>query len=199
MYGKHYATMYCGSMVGAGFGSFAVMGFVIANMKPDRVVGFQVELNVKLLAATFGEPEEAIQKSINYLCAPDPGSRTEGEEGRRLVKVGTFAYRVVNGVTYDKIRNEDERREQHRQSQIRHRQKKKLPKKGTPLADERVMVKAFEAGVVDKDFVPVAPVPAEVSAEAAAELRKGMAADEVATQRAEWNEPVDSTAPAAVV
>lgn len=116
--------MYCGSMVGAGFGAFSVMGYVIANMKPDKTVGFQVELNVKLLSAVFGESEETIQKAIDYLCAPDPGSRTPAEDGRRLAKVGQFAYRVVNGVLYDQLRNEEDRREQNRLAQQRHRQKK---------------------------------------------------------------------------
>ena len=124
MYGKHFASMYCGSMVGAGFGAFSVMGYVIANMKPDKTVGFQVELNTKLLAAIFGEGEETIQKAIDYLCGPDPSSRTPDEDGRRLAKVGQFAYRVVNGVLYDKLRNEEDRREQNRIAQQRHRQKK---------------------------------------------------------------------------
>jgi hypothetical protein len=100
------------------------MGYVIANMKPDKTVGFQVELNTKLLETVFGEPEADIQKSIDYLCAEDPDSRTVAEGGRRLVKVGTFAYRVVNGTTYDAIRNEEDRREQNRLAQQRHREKK---------------------------------------------------------------------------
>ena len=124
MYGKHFAAMYCGSMVGAGFGAFSVMGYVIANMKPDKVVGFQVDLNVKLLSAIFGEPEEVIQKAIDYLCAPDPATRTQGEQGRRLVKIGTFSYRVVNGVHYDQLRNEEHRREQNRTAQANFRAKK---------------------------------------------------------------------------
>lgn len=116
-------------MVGAGFGAFSVMGYVIANMKPDKTVGFQVELNSKLLAATFGETEDSIVKAIEFLCEPDLQSRTPSEGGRRLVKVGQFAYRVVNGVLYDEIRNEEERRDQNRLAQQRHRGKKnKIPK-----------------------------------------------------------------------
>lgn len=127
MYGKHFASMYTGSMVGAGFGPYAVMGYVIANQAPDKQVGFQVELNVKILAATFGEPEEYVQKAIDYLCAPDPETRTAGEEGRRLVKIGTYAYRVVNGAHYHAIRNEEQRREQNRQAQAKFRSKKDKP------------------------------------------------------------------------
>lgn len=145
MYGKHFASMYCGSMVGAGFAPFSVMGYVIANMKPDREVGFQVELNTKLLAAIFGEDESAIQKAIDYLCAPDPATRTPAEDGRRLVKCGTFAYRVVNGEAYNRIKNEEQRREQNRDAQARHRSKKKKRGKGA-LRGEAAAVKALEAG-----------------------------------------------------
>ena len=148
MYGKHYDSMYSGSMVGAGFAVFSLMGYVIANMKPDRVVGFQVDLNTKILAATFGEDEGKIAGAIEFLCQPDSESRTPAEEGRRLVKVGTFSYRVVNGVKYDKIRNEEERREQNRLAQIRHREKRK-EKKGkrvAPHGREQRFVAAVEAG-----------------------------------------------------
>lgn len=157
MYGKHFAAMYCGSMVGAGFGAYSVMGYVIANMKRDSVVGFQVDLNATLLATTFGEPKEAIQKAIDYLCAPDPDTRTPGDDGRRIIKVGTFSYRVVNGVHYDEIRNEEHRREQNRQAQARFRaknpskQKRRNPNKGAFDAYEPIAVAAHDAGD-DKAF-----------------------------------------------
>ena len=122
-------------MVGAGFGPYAVMGYVISNMRPDKVVGFQVELNVKLLATTFGESEKTVQDAIDYLCAPDENTRTPGDDGRRLVKVGTFAYRVVNGAHYNAIRNEEERREQNRLAQERHRIKKNRRRNGMKKMD----------------------------------------------------------------
>ena len=125
MYGKHFASMYVGSMVGAGFGPYAVMGYVIANQRPNFKAGFfSVDLNPKILAATFGELESVVQSAIDYLCAPDPQTTTPGEEGRRLVKIGTFAYRVVNGAHYDRIRSEEDRREQNRRAQQRSREKK---------------------------------------------------------------------------
>jgi hypothetical protein len=148
--------MYCGSMVGAGFGAYSVMGYVIANMKPDKTVGFQVELNVTLLATVFGEPEKSIQDAIDFLCAPDPGSRTPNEEGRRLVKVGRYAYRVVNGVVYDQLRNEEDRREQNRLAQQRHRLKSEdKPPSEKYRARERRAVKALENGDI-KTFDEIA-------------------------------------------
>lgn len=150
MYGKHFDSMYRGSMVGAGFAVFSLMGYVISSMKPDSQVGFQVELNVTLLATVFGEPPETIQRAIDYLCAPDPGSRTPAEEGRRLVQVGKFAYRVVNGLVYDQIRNEEDRREQNRLAQQRHREKKTAGVSAAYKEGEKRYVKADGDGDTEK-------------------------------------------------
>lgn len=124
MFGKHFASMYQGSMVGSGCHVFALMGYVIANMKPDEQVGAQVSLNPVLLATIFGEPLDRVTAAIDFLCAPDPHSTSPEEGGRRLVKVGQFDYRVVNGAKYLKIRNEEERREANRLRQQNWRKKK---------------------------------------------------------------------------
>lgn len=123
MYGKHFESMYEGSMVGCGAVVFAVMGYVIAKQKPDRDVGSQVHLNPRLLAAILGEQEKDIEEAVEFLCAPDPKTTTPDKGGRRLVKIGQFAYQVVNGAKYRAIRNEEDRREQNRQSKRRERQK----------------------------------------------------------------------------
>lgn len=137
MYGKHYKSMYTGSMIGMGTPAFAVMGYVLSNMQPNPAVGAQVELNPRLLAFIFGEDESVISKAIEKLCEPDPRSRTKDEEGRRLVRIGEFDYRVINGVKYIKIRNDEERMEANRQRQADHRAKLNM----TPEERER-----FDAG-----------------------------------------------------
>lgn len=114
---------------------FALMGYVIGNMKPDKTVGAQVTLNPVLLSTIFGEPESRVNEAINYLCSPDPKSTSPEEEGRRLIRVGQFAYRVVNGAKYTAIKNEEERREANRRRQERYREKKKVPK-NKPLNGE---------------------------------------------------------------
>lgn len=160
MYGKHFSSMYEGSMIGAGAVVFAVMGYVIANGQPDRAVGTQVELNPKLLAFIFGEPEKDVESAIDYLCSPDPKSRTDTNDGRRLVRLGQFAYQVVNGAKYRAIRDEERRRETDRESKRRQRAKAKgLPGPGTPLAGEAQAVKALNAGDVAK-FEKLAATPA---------------------------------------
>lgn len=125
MYGKHFASMYKGSMVGAGAPVFAVMGYVVSNMVPDKEVGYQVELNPILLGTILGEKVEVIEKAIAFLCKPDVKSRSKDDYGRRLVRLGEFDYRVVNGVKYAMIVNEELRREQNRIRQRRWVEKRK--------------------------------------------------------------------------
>lgn len=143
MYGKIFASLFTGSMYGKGAPAFSLMSYVIANMRPDKTVGFQVELNVKDLANRIGETEETIQKAVDFLCAPDPMSRSGQSDGRRMVKVGAFDYQVVNGLHYAAIRNEEERREKNRMRQEKYRQKGKPTH---PTSAESAYVKAESRG-----------------------------------------------------
>lgn len=136
-FGKHYSSMYNGSMVGKGAEVFAVMGYVIANMTPTglEVDGgkMAVELNPKLLAFIIGEPEAEIATAIELLCSPDAESRSKEHDGRRLLRLGQFEYEVVNGWKYRdrEVRDPTKRREQNRASQRRYRAKNKSgPQKG---------------------------------------------------------------------
>lgn len=137
-YGKHFASMYTGSLVGEGPLAFALMGYVIANQKPiEEFMGVEVdkvkedralvvELNPKLLSAIIGHTtEEEVTEEIEKLCGEDKGSRSGSQNGKRLVRVGSFAYWVVNGRSYREARIKEERREQNRRAQARHRERVK--------------------------------------------------------------------------
>lgn len=141
MYGKHFASLYEGSMIGAGSHVFAVWGYVIANQQPDRVVGSQVDLNPKLLAFIIGDTQQKIEEAIAYLCSPDKKSKSKEKDGRRLVKLGEYAYQVVNGAKYRKVRDQETRREQNRQAKRRERIRKTLPPAG-----EKEYLEAVERG-----------------------------------------------------
>lgn len=125
MFGKHFESMYEGSMVGVGAVKFAVWGYVIAKMRPDSELGAVVSLNSRLLAPILGESIDAVQDAIDWLCSPDPESRTKAEDGKRLVRLGQFDYRVVNGAYYRELRDEEKRREQLRIAQQKFRDKQK--------------------------------------------------------------------------
>lgn len=118
--------MYDGSMYGSGVAVFAVWGYVISHTQRSRV-----ELNPKKLADTLGGTVEEIESAIDFLCKPDPGSRNQSREGRRLVKEGAFQFYVTGWEEYQKIRNEDERREYNRAAKRAERLRRK--KENTPL------------------------------------------------------------------
>ena len=82
IFGKVFASMFTGSMCGAGSHVFAVMTYVIANMQPNRERVEYVRLNSKFLATVIGEEESRIQAAIDFLCSPDPQSNSPGEKGR---------------------------------------------------------------------------------------------------------------------
>lgn len=123
MWGKHYASMYTGSMRGKGSPFFAVWGYVISHFVPDRECGAWVELNAEIIAFLIGEREDVVRGVIDEMCQPDPKSRSQELDGRKLVSLGGFAYKVVNGAEYKAIRDEEDRREQNRINQKRHREK----------------------------------------------------------------------------
>lgn len=153
MFGKHFASMYSGSMVGSGALVFALMGYVVANMKPDSEVGMQVEMNPDILGTVFGEPVKSVEAAIKKLCSPDPKSRSKEEDGRRLVQVGQYDYRVVNGPKYAAIRDEEGRREYNRKAKQKERAKRKYPSSGKPLPGEIAYVRAVNDGA-DPDHEP---------------------------------------------
>lgn len=105
MYGKHFASMYTGSMYGAGPEVFAVWGWVIANADEGRV-----EINPDYLAAVIGMSVESVVNTVNLLCQPDPKSRTLAHEGRRLVPISGFLYEVPSHQFYRNLKTNEDRR-----------------------------------------------------------------------------------------
>lgn len=119
MYGKIFASMFTGSMMGAGSHVHAVMTYAVSNADERGYV----ELNPTLLAVLIGDPLERMEDAIAYLCRPDPHSRTPDESGRRLVREGQFLYRIVNYEKYRSARDKEARRQQNRDAKRRQRQK----------------------------------------------------------------------------
>ena len=121
-FGKHFTSMYTGSMMGAGSHVFAVWGYCVANAN-----GYEhtVELNSKLLAFIIGDTQERIEQAITYLCAPDSDSRTKSEDGRRLLKLGEYLYRVVNHRKYREMTSDDPKAVDAKNRQRKHRDDEK--------------------------------------------------------------------------
>lgn len=114
-------------MVGAGVYVFAVWDYCITKNRSGIV-----ELNPKLLAFVLdGDTDgskrsaEHIEAAIEYLMRADTESRSRECEGRRLVKEGTFQYRMVNWAAYDGLKSIREQREYNRRKQAEYRAKKR--------------------------------------------------------------------------
>lgn len=122
MYGKIFAQTFSGSMYGAGAPVFATWSYCISNADWNS----HIELNPRVLADTIGMTTDDAQGAIDYLCAADPESRTKTEDGRRLVHVGGFMYRLVNHSCYRAIRNEEERKVYMRDAKRRSRSRKDI-------------------------------------------------------------------------
>lgn len=132
MFGKHFESMYEGSMYGAGVNVFAVWGYVIAKAQRSRV-----ELNPRKLADTLGGSVKEIEEAIGYLCKPDAESRFKEHNGRRLVKEGEFQYFVPSHEYYRSIKSEEHRREYNRVKQAEYRAKKMRDGKNRPLKQKK--------------------------------------------------------------
>lgn len=135
MYGRSFESKYTGSLVGAGCNVFAVWDYVLTMTHRGYI-----DLNPKLLAAILGGDEPEIVAAIDFLCAPDPDSRSSREEGRRMVKEGKFQYRVVNWEEYQGISNAEDLKEYNRRKQAEYRARKKQEQDMTPK-----QLEAFEA------------------------------------------------------
>lgn len=120
MYGKHFESMYEGSMYGSGVAIFAVWGFVISHARAGRL-----ELNPKKLADTLGGTVAEIEEAILKLQKPDPASRHKEFEGRRLIKEGEYQYFLPSWESYQTIQSAEAQREYNRRKQAEYRAEKK--------------------------------------------------------------------------
>ena len=115
MYAKIFAQIYDGTLC--------------TNHPWEALVTFQqfliladqegtVDMTARAISRRTGIPIEIIDKGIAELLLPDPESRTQDEEGRRLVPLvegRDWGWRVVNYTIYRSLKREDDRREYHRQ------------------------------------------------------------------------------------
>ncbi len=132
MFGKFFASAFTGSMAGAGPDVFAVWGYVIAHAWNG-----QVELNPLLVGAQIGMSQESVSSALDILCSPDPQSRNPEEDGRRLIREGSFLYSVVSHSIYRRISSKDDLRSYNRtkQQESRARRQSNLPVNDSKILD----------------------------------------------------------------
>ena len=158
MFGKAFASMYTGSMMGAGAHVFAVWTYAIANAGRNHAV----HLNPDHLAMVIGMTVDEAKTALEFLLSPDPKSQSPAEDGRRLRHDGGYWYSLVNGPHYRGIRDEADRREYFRvkKQESRERQKQKagaavVAGSVTPTAEEPPGPGAPDADGSDHDGDPL--------------------------------------------
>ena len=138
MYGKAFASMYEGSMFGAGMNVFAVWNWVLAVCDQDGLVN----INPPVVAVTLGGTVEEVQSALDYLTDTDENSRSDAEDGRRLLRIKGPCYKVVNHAHYAKLRTAVDRREYKREWA----RKNRLKKKSVDTSSTRVDKLSTESG-----------------------------------------------------
>jgi hypothetical protein len=85
-----------------------------------------VDMTLEAISRRTNVPLEEVRKYITELCQPDPLSRSQLEEGKRLVPIDShreWGWKIVNYPHYREIRDEEARRTYFRDYQ-RDRRKK---------------------------------------------------------------------------
>lgn len=150
-YGKIFESLFTGSMVGSGPVVFSVWAYVIANAHPPGIV----ELHPRLLAVVIGCSQREIEDAVTFLSSPDPNSRSQEHEGRRLLHEGRFCYTVVNFDRYREMRNEETRRIQNREAQRRWRERKQPSAESAKAEAEAQARSEMNGGLTDGSSVVV--------------------------------------------
>jgi hypothetical protein len=106
-----------------------------------------VDMTEDAISRRTNVPVEEVRRYIAELCQPDNKSRSQLEEGKRLVPLDSsrdWGWRIVNYWHYRKLRDEEARRSYFRDSQRRYRRRLKEKKKEdveVDVANETVLKK----------------------------------------------------------
>jgi len=124
MYGKIFEMMYEGSLYGnwEAIVTFQQM-IVIADDE-----GF-VDITPMALAAKTSIPLDIIEKGIEVLESNDPYSRTEGQDGKRIIRINEnrpWGWQIVNYIKYRDMASHEDRKAYMRQYMVNRRKQEKL-------------------------------------------------------------------------
>ena len=95
--------------------------YLLAHADADGVA----EIIQGKIADDTGLELGSVNGALEELMAPDPASRTDGSDGRRLEPLDDrgWGWSIVNYQHYRGLRDDEERRRQNREAQSRHRSK----------------------------------------------------------------------------
>lgn len=119
MYVKLFSSLFDGSIRGK-----PDLILVFVNMLARAMPDGTDDRHIRAISDETGLSLDRVQKAINELEAPDPESRTDAEDGRRIKRLSVsrkWGWLIVNYVRYRNTRDEESRRIQNREAQRRSR------------------------------------------------------------------------------
>lgn len=123
MYGKIFDSMYDGTLA-EDWRALITFQQMIVLCDADGVI----DMTPGAISRRTGIPSEHIEAGIQILENPDPYSRTEGDEGRRIIRLDAhrpWGWLIVNHSKYKNLQDSDTVREQNRERKRRQRERAK--------------------------------------------------------------------------
>lgn len=123
MYAKLFASLYQGTLRGK-----AAEILVFTNLLAHADASGAVDKHWRAIAEETGLTQEEVMAAIKNLESPDPESRSPEMDGCRITRIDehrAWGWMIVNYPKYRAIKNEEDRREQNRESQRRWRERHK--------------------------------------------------------------------------
>jgi hypothetical protein len=168
VYGKLFQSMYDGTLTSKGPWQALVTFQQLIGLADRRGM---VDMTMDSISRRTTIPLDIIKVGIEALSQPDPDSRSQVEEGRRIIlidAVRTWGWRLVNYEYYRNLRLAEDRREYHREygSTRRAAKKKKSTKDNKVNHGSTKSTNSISIGISSKDTVsnetvgkPAEPVP----------------------------------------
>ena len=128
MYGKLFESMYDGTLVES-WQALITFQQMIILCDADGTI----DMTPGAISRRTGIPLEHIEAGIEVLENPDPHSRSDGEEGRRIVRLDghrSWGWYLVNHKKYKHLQDTDTVRAQNRERKRRQREREKASRDG---------------------------------------------------------------------
>lgn len=133
MYGKIFDSMYDGTLYGL-WEAIVTFQQMIVLADADGIV----DMTPQAMAARTSIPLEIIQAGLKVLEAPDPYSRTPGQDGKRIERIDEhrpWGWHIVNHEKYKHLKDSDSLREQNRVRQQRFRDNRRVTQNNATSRD----------------------------------------------------------------
>lgn len=167
MYGKLFASMFTGSLHGHWQAIITFQQMIILADQDGTI-----EMTPSAISSTTSIPLDIIEAGITILEAPDPDSRTPGEEGRRITRINpnrSWGWHITNHAHYRSIRTAMERREYHKQYWHKRKTQQNSTNSTTtqpnqPIAEAEAEAEALKPTHMGKETFPPCPKQAIIDA-----------------------------------